>query len=118
VHDRIDVLDLLLRGVRVVEPEVAHAAVLLRDPEVEADRLGVADVDVTVRLGREPGVDQPAEVPGPVVLVYYLPYEVPGRRGRLMLPARRDPRVSVGILIHGHRSIRIQRVNHPVVAGM
>ena len=42
--DRVDVLDVFLGRVRVVEAEVAASAVLLRDAEVEADRLGVADV--------------------------------------------------------------------------
>src|SRR6185503_3481523 len=41
--------------VRVVEPEVAPAAELRRDPEVQADRLGMADVEVAVGLGREAG---------------------------------------------------------------
>ncbi len=51
--DRVDVLLLLLHRVRVVEPEVAAAAELLRDPEVQADRLRVPDVEVAVGLGRE-----------------------------------------------------------------
>ena len=52
--DRVDVLLLLLLGVGVVEPEVAAAAELARDAEVEGDRLGMADVEVAVGLGREP----------------------------------------------------------------
>ena len=58
VLDRVDVLLLLLRRVRVVEAEVAAAAELLRDAEVEADRLRVADVEVAVRLRREAGHDR------------------------------------------------------------
>ena len=54
-HDRVDVLLLLLDRVGVVEPEVAVAAELGRDAKVEGDRLGVADVEVAVGLGREPG---------------------------------------------------------------
>ena len=56
--DGVDVLLLLLDGVRVVEAQVAAAAELARDAEVEADRLGVADVQVAVRLGREAGDDR------------------------------------------------------------
>ena len=48
--DGVDVLLLLLGGVRVVEAQVAAAAELPGDAEVEADRLGVADVEVAVRL--------------------------------------------------------------------
>ena len=53
--DGVDVLLLLLDRVRVVEPQVAAAAELRGDAEVEADRLRVADVEVAVRLGREAG---------------------------------------------------------------
>jgi hypothetical protein len=51
--DRLDVLELLLGRVGVVEAQVAAPAELARAAEVEADRLGVADVQVAVRLGRE-----------------------------------------------------------------
>src|SRR5215203_3157052 len=51
--DGVDVLLLFLDRVRVVEAQVAAPAELLGDPEVERDRLGMADVEVTVRLGRE-----------------------------------------------------------------
>ena len=57
--DRVDVLLLLLDRVGVVEPEVAVAAELLRDAEVERDRLRMADVEVAVGLGREPRDDRP-----------------------------------------------------------
>src|SRR5262249_12948291 len=55
--DRVDVLLLLLDRVGVVEAQVAAPAVLLGDPEVERDRLGVTDMEVAVRLGREGGYD-------------------------------------------------------------
>src|SRR4029079_7339169 len=53
VFDRLDVLDILLGRVRIVEPQGACAAELLRAPEIEADRLCVPDVQIAVRLGRE-----------------------------------------------------------------
>ena len=56
LHDRIDVLDVLFAGVGIVEAEVAQAAELLGDAEVQADRLGVADVQVAVGLGRKAGI--------------------------------------------------------------
>ena len=56
--DRVDVLLLLLDRVGVVEAEVAVTAEVAGDAEVEADRLGVADVEVAVRLRREPGDDR------------------------------------------------------------
>jgi hypothetical protein len=51
--DGVDVLLLLLDRVRVVEPEVAVAAEIAGDAEVQGDRLGMADVQVAVRLGWE-----------------------------------------------------------------
>ena len=53
--DGVDILLLFLGRVGVVEAQVAAAAELLGDAEVEADRLGVADVQVAVRLGRKAG---------------------------------------------------------------
>lgn len=54
--DRIDVLHVLLDGVRVVEAQVASSAVFLRQAEVDADALGVPDMQVAVRFGRETGL--------------------------------------------------------------
>src|SRR5581483_3472026 len=51
--NRDDVLQLFPDRVGVVEAQVATAAELLGDPEAERDRLGVAEVEVSVRLGRE-----------------------------------------------------------------
>ena len=53
LDDGFDVLDVLLRRIGVVHAEVAAAAVFAGDAEVEADGLGVADVEVAVGLRRE-----------------------------------------------------------------
>src|SRR5262245_57670321 len=55
--DGVDVLLLFLGGIGVVKAQVAAAAELLRDAEVQADRLGVPDMQVSVRFGREAGDD-------------------------------------------------------------
>ena len=55
--DGLDVLHLLLHRVGVVEAQVALAAEFRRDAEVNANGLGVADVQIPVRLRREAGVD-------------------------------------------------------------
>jgi hypothetical protein len=57
--DRIDIFLLFLGRVGVVEAQVTAAAELLRDAEIETDRFGVADVQVTVWLRREPGDHAP-----------------------------------------------------------
>jgi hypothetical protein len=60
-HVRLDglhVLDVLLGRVRVVHAEVASTVVLAGDAEVEADGLGVADVEVAIRFRRESRDDE------------------------------------------------------------
>jgi hypothetical protein len=51
VDDGIDVLLLFLLRVGVVEAQVAGAAVVRGQAEIQADRLGVAEMQVAVRLG-------------------------------------------------------------------
>jgi hypothetical protein len=67
VLDGLDVLLLFLGGVGVVVAQVALAAEFLGDAEVEADGLGVADVEVAVGLGREARDDPPAVFPAALV---------------------------------------------------
>ncbi len=55
VDDGVDVFLVFLLGIGVVEAQVAAAAVVARQAEVQADRFGVADVQVAVRLRREAG---------------------------------------------------------------
>ena len=57
VLDGIDVLDIFLRRIRVVEAQVAEAAILFGEAEVQADGLRMADMQVAVRLGWESRVD-------------------------------------------------------------
>ena len=57
IEDGIDVFLLFLFGVGVIEAHVAHAAVIARQPEVQADALGVADVQVAIGFGRKPRAD-------------------------------------------------------------
>jgi hypothetical protein len=93
--DRVDVLLLLFGRVRVIEAEVTAAAELMRDAEVEADRLGVADVQVAVRLRRKAGDD--GRVPAvPHVGGHDLADEVAPLGGRRPLDAHD------GILPSGH----------------
>src|SRR5207253_4459187 len=56
--DRFCVFDVFLDRIGVVEAEIASPAVFDRHPEVEADRLRVADVEIAVRLGWKTGDDR------------------------------------------------------------
>src|SRR5712671_3347457 len=53
--DRVDVFLFLLHWIGVVEAQMAAPAKLLRHTEIEADRLGMADMEIAVGLGRKPG---------------------------------------------------------------
>ena len=57
-HDGVDVLLLFLFGIGVVEAQVGFAAELVGETEVDADGLGVADVQVAVGLGRKARLDR------------------------------------------------------------
>ncbi len=57
VLDGVDVLLLFFLGIGVVEAQVGFAAELVGEAEVDADGLGVADVEVAVGLGRKAGLD-------------------------------------------------------------
>ncbi|MNJ51340.1 hypothetical protein D3C77_466410 [compost metagenome] len=51
--DRVDVLYVLLEGVRIVKAQMRAAAEFIGDREVNPDRLGMPDMQVTVRLRRK-----------------------------------------------------------------
>ena len=100
VVDGVDELVVLGGGVGVVEAQVAGPAELLGHPEVRADRLGVADVEVAVRLGWESGLDPAVEGPRLVVGADLVADEVLADRvfgcvahRLLLLPHRRLARI-------------------------
>jgi len=66
--DGIDIFLLFPGRVGVVEAQVALAGKLLRDAEIKCNRLGVADMQVAVRLRRESGHDPAVLVRGEVRL--------------------------------------------------
>ena len=76
VDDRLLVFGVLLRRIGVVEAQVADAAVLLCDAEIQTDRLGVPDVEVAVRLRRETGDDLSPEQIGFLIFLDHLADEV------------------------------------------
>ena len=55
--DCVDIFLLFLGRIRVVEAQMAAAAELLSDAEIQADRLGMANVEITIRLWRKAGND-------------------------------------------------------------
>ena len=60
LHDGIDVLRFLFRRVGVVHSNVADAIELVRNPEIQANRLGMTDMKIAVGFRRKtsfyPGV--------------------------------------------------------------
>ena len=55
--DRIDVLDIFLARIGIVESQIALAAELGGQAEIETDRFGVTDVKITVGLRRKTRMD-------------------------------------------------------------
>ena len=82
--DALDELFGLALGVRVVEPQIARAAELLRDAEIDADGFRVADVQVAVRLGREARLHAPAVLAGRNLVRDDLTDEVAAARGSVV----------------------------------
>ena len=81
VLDRILVFDVFLDRVGVVEAQMAHAAVFCGQAEIQADRLGVADMQITVRLRRKASDHSPSVLVGVQILGNDLPKEIRTRRG-------------------------------------
>ena len=52
--DREGVLFAFLLRVGVIEAQVAGALVILRQAEIQTDRLGMADMQIAIRFGRKP----------------------------------------------------------------
>ena len=80
-HDGIDILGFFLGRIGVVHPNVADAVELVRDPEVQADRLGMTDVKITIRLRWKAG-DNLGVVSSPQIIRHNLADEV-GRSGNI-----------------------------------
>src|SRR5205823_13758222 len=76
-HDGIDILGFFLGRIGVVHPNVAEAVELVCDPEVQADRLGMTDMKITVRLWWKAG-DNPGVFPGSQILRHNVADEVGG----------------------------------------
>ncbi len=51
VLDRVHIFGILLHRVGVVEAQIGLAAILFGQTEIEADRLGMTDMEITVGLG-------------------------------------------------------------------
>ncbi len=79
-HDRFDVGDLFLARVGIVEAHVADAVVFQGNAEIEADRLGMTDVEKAVRLRGKPGHRGPV-LAGPEIVGNDLPDEIDGSAG-------------------------------------
>jgi hypothetical protein len=81
VDDGIDVFLLFLRRVGVVEAHVADTAVVLRQTEIQADRLGVAEVQVAVGFGRKARAHLPRIGVSACMGICRTRFAAPGARG-------------------------------------
>ena len=62
--NRFYILNLLLGGIGIIEPQVTHAVVFGGDAKIEADRLGVANMQMPIRLRRKSRHHPPAVLAG------------------------------------------------------
>ncbi len=79
-QDALDERHLLGVGVGVVESQLADTTELAGQFEIERDRLGMADVEIAIRLGWEAGLDPPAEGALLDVALHQLANEIGTRR--------------------------------------
>src|SRR6266581_3895195 len=87
VLDGLNVFEVLLGGIRVVEPEIRAAAEFFGNSKVEADGLSVTDVQIAVRLRGKTGDHSSAVLAGLQISCDDLADEVP----------------RLGIIRHWHR---------------
>jgi hypothetical protein len=71
-HDGVHEFHILLGGVRVVETQVAQAAIFFRCAEIDDERLGVPNVQIAVGFRREAGVDLLNAATGQIGLDHFL----------------------------------------------
>ena len=57
LDNRVDILHILFNRVGIIKAQIAHAAVFLSGAEIDRNRLCMADVQISVRLGRKTGVN-------------------------------------------------------------
>src|SRR6185312_14600739 len=55
--DAIHIFDIFGDGIGIVETQICLAAILLRQTEIQYDGFGMPDMQIAVRLRREPGQD-------------------------------------------------------------
>ena len=80
LDDRVDVLGFFFRRIGVVEAQVAFAAELRGQPEIQVDGFGVADVQIAVRLRRKTRMHAPAVLVGLQIIQDDVADEVGNRR--------------------------------------
>jgi len=74
--DRNDEISTFLFGVGVVEPQIARAAEITGDAEVQTDRLGVTNMEIPIRFGRKTRLYPVAVGPLFVIAANELPNEI------------------------------------------
>jgi hypothetical protein len=79
-NDRLHIFHAFTGRVRVVHAQIACAAILGGNPEIEADGLGVSDMGIAVGLRRKARGDAPLMLAGSQIFVDNIPDEIRGRR--------------------------------------
>src|SRR5260370_514762 len=67
-HDRLNVLGLFLLGIGVIEAKIGMSPKFVGQSEIDANRLGMTNVQIAVRLWREPRLHAAAMLVGLEIL--------------------------------------------------
>jgi hypothetical protein len=90
LHDGIYIFNVLLARIGVIKSQIADAPVFRRQAEIEADGLGVSDMEITVGLRGKPRMDAAVVFVGLHILGHDTPNKILGR-GRILYGHACDP---------------------------
>ena len=75
-HDSVDIFCVFLLRVSVVETQIAGAAEFLGCAEIHYESLGMANMQISVRFGRETSAESAAVFACREIILYFLLHKV------------------------------------------
>ena len=81
-ENRINIFDVFFNRIGIIHSDVAGPAKLMCESEIQADRFGMTDVEISVWLGRKTGVNLPVFT-GLQIVGYHIANEVGRGGGRI-----------------------------------
>lgn len=69
IADRVDIFLRFLLRIGIVEAQVTHAVIIMRNAEIQTNALGMANVQITVRFRRKTRFHPPAPFAGAIIVI-------------------------------------------------